>query len=223
MNDYLIYKESLGDTPEFLKKYLDLDIVKRLKGISLLCGMDYASKYAYDFKCYISRYDHSLDVALIVWKLTHDKKATLAGLFHDISTPVFSHVIDYMNKDYIKQESTEEKTLETYVNRCIDNIIKHELIEGVTDVNSFAEFALPLEFDDERLVEGIGQGAAMTYDELSDEEKSTLKNFSMRVYATKEKSNGDCSRRIDNIEIWSGILLELVHNRIRQRLKEDYK
>ena len=119
--------------------------------------------------------------------------------------------------------ATEEKTLETYVNRCIDNIIKHELIEGVTDVNSFAEFALPLEFDDERLVEGIGQGAAMTYDELSDEEKSTLKNFSMRVYATKEKSNGDCSRRIDNIEIWSGILLELVHNRIRQRLKEDYK
>ena len=52
MNDYLTYKEALGDTPEFLKKYLELDIVKRLKGISLLCGMDYASKYAYDFKLY---------------------------------------------------------------------------------------------------------------------------------------------------------------------------
>ena len=116
--------------------------------------------------------------------------------------------------------ATEEKILETYVNRCIDNIIKHELIEGVTDVNSFAEFALPLEFDDERLVEGIGQGAAMTYDELSDEEKNTLSSFSMRVYATKVKTTGDCSRRIDNIEVWSGILLELVHNRIRQRLKD---
>ena len=119
--------------------------------------------------------------------------------------------------------ATGEKILETYVNRCIDNIIKHELIEGVTDVNSFAEFTLPLEFDDERLVEGIGQGAAMTYDELSDDEKNTLRSFSMRVYATKEKSTGDCSRRIDNIEVWSGFLLELVHNRIRQRLKEDHK
>ena len=112
MNEYLIYKESLGEVPEFLKKYLELDIVKRLKGISLLCGMDYASKYAYDFKYYISRYDHSLDVALLVWNLSHDKASTIAGLFHDISTPVFSHVIDYMNKDFVEQESTESKTFE---------------------------------------------------------------------------------------------------------------
>ena len=55
MNDYLTYKSALGETPEFLKKYLELDIVKRLKGVSLLCGMDYASKYAYDFKCYFFR------------------------------------------------------------------------------------------------------------------------------------------------------------------------
>ena len=41
-------------------------------------------------------------------KLTHDKKATISALFHDIATPCFSHVIDYMNKDYDKQESTEK-------------------------------------------------------------------------------------------------------------------
>ncbi len=136
MNDYLTYKSALGETPEFLKKYLELDIVKRLKGISLLCGMDYASKYAYDFKCYISRYDHSLDVALIVWNLTHDKKATLAGLFHDISTPVFSHVIDYMNHDYVEQETTEAKTLEILMSsnglkKCLkqDNISLYEIAD----------------------------------------------------------------------------------------------
>ena len=117
----------------------------------------------------------------------------------------------------------DDKILETYVNRCIDNIIKHELIEGVTDLNSFAEFTLPLESDDERLVEGIGQGAAMTYDELSDEEKNRLRSFSMQIYVTNEKSTGDSSRRIDNIEVWSGVLLELVHNRIRLRLKENLK
>lgn len=112
MNEYEIYKKSLGTIPAFLEKYLELDIVQRLKGISLLCGMDYASRVAYDFDYYISRYDHSLNVALITWNLTHDKTQTLAALFHDISTPVFSHVIDYLNNDYVKQESTEEKTLE---------------------------------------------------------------------------------------------------------------
>ena len=136
MNEYLIYKESLGEVPEFLKKYLELDIVKRLKGISLLCGMDYASKYAYDFKYYISRFDHSLDVALITWNLSHDKKATLAGLFHDISTPVFSHVIDYMNKDFVEQESTESKTFEIMnssneLKKCLklDNIKLEEIAD----------------------------------------------------------------------------------------------
>ena len=70
--------------------------------------MDYASKNIYDFKEHITRYDHSLTVALLTWKCTKDKIATLAGLFHDIATPCFSHVIDYMNKDYENQESTEE-------------------------------------------------------------------------------------------------------------------
>lgn len=53
---------------------------------------------------------HSLSTALLVYKLTSDKTYTLQALFHDVSTPVFSHVIDYMNKDYRYQESTEEFT-----------------------------------------------------------------------------------------------------------------
>ena len=142
MNDYLTYKSALGDTPEFLKKYLELDIVKRLKGISLLCGMDYASKYAYDFKCYISRYDHSLDVALIVWNLTHDKRATLAGLFHDISTPVFSHVIDYMHKDFVNQETTESKTLEILMSSSeLRKCLKQDGI-SLNEIADFKKYSL---------------------------------------------------------------------------------
>ena len=45
-----------------------------------------------------------------MWNFTKDKKQTLAGLFHDIATPVFKHSIDFMNGDYEKQESTEELT-----------------------------------------------------------------------------------------------------------------
>ena len=97
--------------------------------------MDYASKDIYNFSEYISRYDHSLTVSLLVYKLTKNKIATLAGLFHDIAIPCFSHVIDYMNKDYEKQESTEEYTehilrSDEYLKRCLkeDNIQIDDII-----------------------------------------------------------------------------------------------
>lgn len=98
------------EVPKFIVKYLSSPSLNRLKNIGYFCGMDYASKDVYNFSEYISRYTHSLTVALLTYNLTHDKKETLAGLFHDIATPCFSHVIDYMNKDYEKQESTEEYT-----------------------------------------------------------------------------------------------------------------
>jgi len=106
------YFEQLGlnNIPKFLIKYLETPSLVRLKKVGYFCGMDYASKDVYNFSEYISRFDHSLSVALLTYKLTNDKRATIAGLLHDISTPCFSHVIDYMNKDYEKQESTEEYT-----------------------------------------------------------------------------------------------------------------
>lgn len=133
MVDYYLSKN--GPIPEFLLKYLNVPSLVRLKSISYFCGMDYASKDIYDFKEKITRYDHSLSVALLTWRLTNSKEATLAGLFHDIGTPCFSHVIDYMNKDYETQESTEkyteliirsDKLLLTYLNNDginVDDII----------------------------------------------------------------------------------------------------
>ena len=97
--------------------------------------MDYASKNIYNFKEYISRYDHSLTTALLVYKLTQDKIQTIASLLHDISTPCFSHVIDYMNKDYNIQESTEIYTEniilnDNYLLDCIkkDNLKPEDII-----------------------------------------------------------------------------------------------
>lgn len=106
------YLKLLGydSRPEFLDKYLTMPSLKRLQKVCYFCGMDYASKDIYQFQEKVTRYDHSLTVALLTWRYTKDKKATLAGLFHDIATPCFSHVIDYMNKDYETQESTEEYT-----------------------------------------------------------------------------------------------------------------
>lgn len=121
--------------PDFLNKYLNTPCLIRLKKVGYFCGMDYASKSIYNFKEKITRYDHSLTVALLTWKCTKDIKATLAGLFHDIATPCFSHVIDYMNKDYAEQESTEEYTEtilrnDEYLNECLkeDNIDIEDII-----------------------------------------------------------------------------------------------
>ena len=139
---YNEYLNSICKIPRFLNKYLEVPCLVRLKNICYFCGMDYASKEVYDFREVISRYDHSLTVALLTWKFTHDKKATIAGLFHDVATPCFAHVIDYMNKDYANQESTEEYTEEIIKNdkelrRClrIDKL-------KYSDICDFKEFSI---------------------------------------------------------------------------------
>lgn len=96
--------------PDSIKKYYETPSLRRLMKVGYFCGMDYASKDLYDFKEYVSTYAHSLSTAGITAMFTDDKKTILAALFHDISKPTCSHVIDYLNKDYEKQESTEEYT-----------------------------------------------------------------------------------------------------------------
>ena len=138
------YMQELGysDIPEFLVKYLQTPSLIRLKKVGYFCGMDYASKNIYNFRENISRYDHSLTVSLIVYKLTQNKTATIAGLFHDISSPCFSHVIDYMNKDYEKQESTEEFTEnilrnDKYLEKCLN-----EDSISIEDIINFKKFSI---------------------------------------------------------------------------------
>ena len=95
-----------ADYPAFLAPYLELPLLTRLKGIGLLCGTDWTRLYRNRF--YYSRFDHSVGVALIIWHFTHDKAQTLAGLLHDVSTPVFSHVSDFRKGDALTQTATEE-------------------------------------------------------------------------------------------------------------------
>lgn len=94
--------------PDWLNEYINTKEMQRLDGISVTCGTYYTDLLKFKFQ--YSSLAHSVAVALIVWHFSHDKKQTLAGLFHDISTPVFKHAIDFLNGDYEKQESTEELT-----------------------------------------------------------------------------------------------------------------
>ena len=51
-----------------------------------------------------------MGVALITWHFTQSPRQTVAGLLHDIATPVFAHVVDFLNGDHLRQESTEART-----------------------------------------------------------------------------------------------------------------
>lgn len=111
--------------PAWLLKYIAAPEMQRLGGISVACGIDYSGFYEFKNSCSVLA--HSIGVALIVWRFTKDKKQTLAGLFHDIATPVFKHCIDYMNDDSVEQTSTEAKTLEIIENsRTIMHLLKKD-------------------------------------------------------------------------------------------------
>ena len=138
------YLELLGyfDMPEFIIKYLNCPSLIRLKDVGYFCGMDYASKDIYDFNEKITRFDHSLSTALITLKFTDKREAVLAALFHDVATPCFSHVIDYMNKDYLNQESTEEYTDKIILND--KELLKLLAVDGIDpeDIINFKKYSL---------------------------------------------------------------------------------
>ena len=102
------------DFPEWLNEYIDTKELLAQQYISVTCGTIYSDLFESDF--FFSSLDHSVAVALIVWHFTHDKKQTLSGLFHDIATPVFKHCVDFLNGDYMTQESTEDLTTELIKN-----------------------------------------------------------------------------------------------------------
>ena len=94
------------EIPDFLYDYINTPEMQKQAGISVTCGTFYSKLF--NNEIWYSSLDHSVAVSLIIWNFTKDKKQTLSGLFHDISTPAFKHCIDFLNGDYEKQESTEE-------------------------------------------------------------------------------------------------------------------
>lgn len=126
------------DFPEWLLDYIDTPEMERISKISLSCGTDYTKVFNPTY--FYSNLDHSVGVALIIWNFTKNKKQTLAGLFHDIATPVFKHVIDFLNNDHEKQESIEERTTEIIKNsKEIMSLLKRDGIK-LEEVNDYKKY-----------------------------------------------------------------------------------
>lgn len=108
------YKILSKEFPEFLNDYIYTPEMQKLEGINQICGGYWRKENIYEDMYSVLR--HSVGVALIIWNFTHDKKQTIAGLLHDISSPAFKHCIDFLNGDAEKQESTEKQTIEVIKN-----------------------------------------------------------------------------------------------------------
>ena len=100
--------------PSWLNDYINTEPLLKQQYISTSCGTIYSDLFNTPF--FYSNLDHSVGVALVIWHFTKDKKQTLSGLFHDIATPAFKHCVDFMNGDYLNQESTEDLTTDIIKN-----------------------------------------------------------------------------------------------------------
>lgn len=128
------YKILSKEFPEFLNDYIYTPEMQKLDGINQICGAYWRKPNIYEDMYSVLK--HSVGVALIIWNFTKDKKQTIAGLLHDISSPAFKHCIDFLNGDAEKQESTEEQTLEVIKNsKEIISLLKRDGIklEEVSD------------------------------------------------------------------------------------------
>ena len=98
------------ELPEWVGRFSALPELQRLKNVGMNCGCEYTSFPRFRSIPKYSRYRHSVGTALIVWNFTGSMTQALAGLFHDIATPVFAHTVDFLYGDYMTQEHTESRT-----------------------------------------------------------------------------------------------------------------
>ena len=121
--------------PVWLNDYINTKELLSQKYISVSCGTIYSNLFESNF--FFSSLDHAVAVALIVWHFTRDKKQTLSGLFHDIATPAFKHCVDFLNGDYMTQESTEDLTTEIIKkSKEIMKLLKRDNIE-ISEIDNY--------------------------------------------------------------------------------------
>ena len=128
------------EIPEFLCEFAAVPPMQRLKAVGMNCGCEYTSFPRFAGLRPYSRFDHSLGVALIVWHFTGSVEQTIAGLFHDVTTPVFAHVVDFLHGDYMKQESTEAGVAECLMssNEAMELLRKYEIpLNRVIDYHQY--------------------------------------------------------------------------------------
>lgn len=173
MNPIQLYKKEI---PVYLLPFCKSEEMQRLKRIDMNCGMNFTSFPLFRTISPYTRYEHSLGTAIVLDQFTTDKKQVIAALFHDIATPAFSHVIDFMHHDYVHQEATEYRTHNLIASSCyiVNELSKLGLtVEDVDDYHrySLADNDSP-KLSSDRLEYTIGN--SINYHLATEEEMLTL-------------------------------------------------
>ena len=160
---------------DFITPFLKSKSLKRLDDISMHCGLTYTSFPFFSKLKKYSRFTHSINVARIIYNFTNNITQSLSGLFHDISTGCFSHVIDFVYSDYLSQEYSENKTEEFIKNDEIIVSNLNKLNIKIDDISNYHKY--PIADND-------------TPHLSSDRLEYTLSNFyNFHFLSTKEISN----------------------------------
>ena len=107
-----LYKLYHPAVPPLLAELAETPSMLRLREVGMNCGCEYTAFPRFQRGRAYNRRLHSLGVGLIVWHFTGDPAQAAAGLLHDIATPPFAHVIDFLRGDHLTQEATEAGTRE---------------------------------------------------------------------------------------------------------------
>ena len=130
------------DIPEFLQALAETPELRRLKEIGMNCGCEYTAFPRFRRLRPYSRFDHSMGVGLIVWHFTHDPAQAIAGTLHDVATPVFAHVVDFLRGDHLRQETTEERTEEIIARSPDIQAVLSSLALGTADVSDYHRYPI---------------------------------------------------------------------------------
>ena len=107
MNYHAIYDTQ---APDFLLRLAETPPMQRLRQVGMNCGCEYTAFPRFRSLARYTRFEHSLGAALIVWRFTADPAQSVSALLHDIATPPFAHVVDFLRGDYLDQTATESGT-----------------------------------------------------------------------------------------------------------------
>lgn len=131
-----------NDIPDFVRRIAQTALMRRLQQVGMNCGCEYTSFATFKLAEPYSRYEHSVGAGLIVWHFTHDVQQSVAALLHDVATPAFAHVVDFLHNDHERQESTEDLTLAT-IQSCPELVaILAELSLSPEDVADYHIFPI---------------------------------------------------------------------------------
>lgn len=132
-----IYNKTI---PNYIKELLEVPELLKLNNIGQHCGVEYSKFGIFNYK--YSRLDHSLGVALILDKFVNNNNIVISGLLHDIASPAFSHSIDFLNNDYLEQESTESSTYDAIIgsDMLFEYFLKNEI--SINDVCDYSKYPL---------------------------------------------------------------------------------